>query len=493
MTNPDTPIKQQLMAIILFTSAAVLLLSCGAFLTYELVTLRRTMVEHLDTLGEMTANNSNAALLYENQKDATEVLNALSAEPHIVAACLYDASNRVFAIYPRSMSTNDFPIPPGPDGYRYQKTRLITFQPVMKSGQRVGTLYLDSDLNALYQRIRLYGGIIIAVAIAAFLTAYLLSSVLQRQISGPVLALAETARAVSERKDYSVRAPAQGHNELGLLTDAFNNMLEQIHTRDLALQEAQQRLKEHALELERRVAERTARLSETIAELESFSYSISHDMRAPLRAMQGYSDFVIEQFGDQIGPEGKAYLERISRAGKRLDNLVQDILTYSRLTREQLDLGPVDLDKLVDDILNQYPDLQAPGVSITVQHPLPCVIGHEASLTQVISNLLGNAVKFVHPDQKPVVRVWPEIHGDYCRLWFEDNGIGIEQKDLTRIFGIFERVHPDKTYEGTGIGLSIVRKGVERMNGTCGVESEIGKGSRFWIELKCAMADDPAT
>jgi signal transduction histidine kinase len=486
MTNPDTPIKQKLMAIILFTSAAVLLLSCGAFLTYELLTLRRNMVEHLVTVGDMTANNSNAALLYDNQKDATEVLDALKADPHIVTACLYDASNHVFAIYPRFMGANGFPAKPGPDGQWFQNSRLVSFQPVMKSGKRVGTLYLDSDLNALYQRLSLYGGIIIAVAIGAFLIAYLLSSILQKQISGPVFALAETARAVSERKDYSVRAPAQGRNEFGLLTDAFNNMLEQIHTRDLALQEAQQRLKEHALELERRVAERTARLSETIAELESFSYSISHDMRAPLRAMQGYSDFVIEQFGQQIGPEGRGYLERISRAGKRLDNLVQDILTYSRLTREQLDLSAVDLDKLVDDIIHQYPGLQEPQAEVKVQRPLPRVIGHEAAITQVISNLLGNAVKFIKPDQKPVIRVWPEIRGDYCRLWIEDNGIGIEQKDFRRIFGIFERVHPDKTYEGTGIGLSIVRKGVERMGGKSGVESELGKGSRFWIELKRA-------
>ena len=263
-------------------------------------------------------------------------------------------------------------------------------------------------------------------------------------------------------------------------------MLEQIHQRDLALQEAQEKLKEHADDLEKRVAERTARLSETIAELESFSYSISHDMRAPLRAMQGYSTFVLAEYGGKLGPEGTGYLERISRAGKRLDNLVQDILTYSRLARTDLEMQPVDLDKLVDDIVQQYPGLQPSQAEVIVKKPLLRVMAHEASLTQVISNLLGNAVKFMPTGQKPVIKLWTEPRGEELRIWVEDNGIGIAAKDLTRIFGIFERVYPDKTYEGTGIGLSIVRKGVERMNGQAGVESELGKGSKFWIQLKRA-------
>lgn len=485
MIDPDTPIKRKLMAIILFTSTAVLLLTCGAFFTYELTTLRSNMVEHQNTVGHMVANNIDASLVYQNPKDAAQVLSSLKSEPNIFAACLYDDSGNIFATYPRSMRANAFP-KAGPDGLRFDHSSLISFQPVMNENKRVGTLYLASDLGALYQNVRLYAGIIVAVLIGSFLMAYLLSSILQQQISRPVFALAETARAISERRDYSVRAPPQGKNEFGLLTDAFNNMLEQIHARDTALQEAQEKLRGHAEELERRVEERTARLSETIAELESFSYSISHDMRAPLRAMQGYSDFIKEQYGDKLGGDGMMYLDRISRAGKRLDTLVQDILTYSRLARTQLQLSPVDLDKLIEDIVQQYPNLQSPESEINLQKPLGKVLGHEASLTQVISNLLGNAVKFVNPGQKPVVKLWTEVIGQERRLWVEDNGIGIEQKDLTRIFGIFERIHPDKAYEGTGIGLSIVRKGAERMGGKSGVQSELGKGSRFWIQLKTA-------
>jgi signal transduction histidine kinase len=483
MLKPDTPIKQKLTKIILFTCCVVLFATSGAFVAYELLRFRQALADHLSTVGKMIANNCNAALAFQNQKDATETLSALVLEPHIVAACLYGTNNLVFATYPTNAAPGLFPKAPATGGQYFEHSHLIAFEPVMRGGQRVGMLYLNSDMGALFQRIIPYGTIAVFVMIGSLALAYGLSEFLQRQISGPVLALAETAKAISQRHDYSVRAPRQGKNEFGLLTDVFNNMLEQIHDRDLELQEAQQKLRQHAEELERRVAERTARLSETVAELESFSYSVSHDMRAPLRAMQGYAAFVQDKYGKEIGPEGVTYLERISRAGNRLDTLIQDILTYSRLSRAQLDLHPLDLEKLVEDAIHQYPGLQAPQADIAVSRPLDPVIGHEAALTQVIANLLGNAVKFMPPGQKPVVRVFTERKGEEVRLWVEDNGIGIAAKDLSRIFGIFERIHPDKRYEGTGIGLSIVRKGMERMGGRAGVESELGKGSRFWIQL----------
>ncbi|MDB6123718.1 MAG: hypothetical protein JWQ71_2711 [Pedosphaera sp.] len=480
----NTPIKRKLTVIILLISTAVLLITCAAFFAYDLFTFRQSMVAHLSTLAEMTASTSTAALAFDNPKDAQETLSALKAEQHIVAACLYDKDGKFFAAYPANSPTNNFPTAPEPAGLRFEGSYLVAFQPAMQSGGLQGTLYLKSDMGALYERIRLYSLIVLLVMLGSFIVAYLLSSLLQSQISQPLLQLAETAKAVSERQDYSVRAAKLGRDEFGLLTDAFNNMLEQIHNRDLALQEAQQKLRQHADDLEKRVAERTARLSETIAELEAFSYSISHDMRAPLRAMQGYSDYVMENYGEKIGPEGQQYLQRINRAGMRLDTLIQDILSYSRAARAQMDLHPVDLEKLLDDIIQQYPGFQPPQVEITIEKPLGSVIAHEASLTQVISNLLGNAIKFVQPGQTPRIKIRAEPRGDDLRLWFEDNGIGIASKDLNRIFAIFERVHAERTYEGTGIGLSIVRKAIERMGGQVGVESELGKGSKFWIQIK---------
>jgi len=249
------------------------------------------------------------------------------------------------------------------------------------------------------------------------------------------------------------------------------------------LRKAQQQLEGHAETLEKTVNERTVSLRETIEQLEEFSYSVAHDLRAPLRAMQGYAKAVLKDYGDQIGEEGKDYLQRISSAGLRMDALTRDVLTYSKVARASMPREPVLLDKLVSEIIQHYPQMQVAQAEITVESPLLPVLGNETWLTQAISNLLGNAVKFVPEGTTPQVRVRSESRNGEVRLWIEDNGIGIKPEHQKRLFGMFERVHLNEKYEGTGIGLAIVRKSIERMGGTVGLESDGETGSQFWIQL----------
>jgi PAS domain S-box-containing protein len=251
------------------------------------------------------------------------------------------------------------------------------------------------------------------------------------------------------------------------------------------LQEAREVQAKLHEELERSVAERTASLTEAIAQMEEFSYSVSHDLRAPVRAMQGYAQATLEDYGNVLDEKGHEYLNHIVRSGERMDRLVRELLVYSRIARSQLDLQPVSLDTLVRDIVSHYPGMQQPKAEIRTRGSLHSVIAHEPSLTQAISNLLDNAVKFVAAGVKPEVELYSERQGDRLRLWVRDNGIGIRPEYRTRLFGLFERIHNGKQYEGTGIGLAIVRKSVERMGGKVGVESS-GKGSEFWIELPSA-------
>lgn len=239
--------------------------------------------------------------------------------------------------------------------------------------------------------------------------------------------------------------------------------------------------------LERMVNERTASLREAIAQMEEFSYSISHDLRAPVRAMQCYAEVLMEDYGGELDEHAKKYLERIIHSGVRMDRLIQDILTYSRLSRREIKLHPISLDRLTRDIVNQYLEMKpASGAKILVDDALMPVIGHEASLSQAISNLLNNAIKFTAPDTQPKVHLWTERRDQDVRLWVEDNGIGIKPEYQHRLFNVFERVHPEKNYEGTGIGLAIVRKAAERMGGKAGVESNGVDGSKFWIQLPAA-------
>jgi PAS domain S-box-containing protein len=235
--------------------------------------------------------------------------------------------------------------------------------------------------------------------------------------------------------------------------------------------------------LERRVEERTAQLEEANKELEAFTYTVSHDLRAPLRGVQGFSEALLEDFGDRLDDTGREYARRVVSAAHRMEDLIQDLLTYSRLSRAQIEAQRVDLGSAVADAWEQIREASPAGTRLDVEEPLPKVTGHRPTLVQVLANLLGNAVKFVPPGQTPEVRVRAEDRDGRARLWVEDHGIGIDPGHQERIFNVFERLHGGESYPGTGIGLAIVRKGMERMGGQAGVESQLGKGARFWIEL----------
>jgi two-component system sensor histidine kinase/response regulator len=234
----------------------------------------------------------------------------------------------------------------------------------------------------------------------------------------------------------------------------------------------------------RELENRTAQLQDTVQELERYSYSISHDMRAPLRAMKGYSDVLIEEVAPTLSEEHCAFLHKISSAAQRLDRLIEDVLSYSLLSRSKFNLKAVDADELIREIIEQYPGFQPPEVDICIEGKLPVVWANEATLTQCISNLLGNAIKFVPKGTKPKIVIRADVHDKETTLWVEDNGIGIDAHDRERIFGIFVKVHSPSSYAGTGIGLSIVRRAAEKMGGQVGVESTLGQGSRFWVKLK---------
>ena len=199
-------------------------------------------------------------------------------------------------------------------------------------------------------------------------------------------------------------------------------------------------------ELEQRVAERTASLTEAVGQMEEFSYSVSHDLRAPVRAMQGYAEALLEEYGERLDDTGREYVGHIVRSGSRMDLLVRDILTYSRMARADLSFQPVALDVLIPDIIRQYPEMQPPAANITIQSGLGRVLAHEPSLTQAISNLLSNAVKFVRPGITPSIQLSSERRNGHLRLWVEDNGIGIKPEHQVRLFGLFQRIHPDKSY-----------------------------------------------
>ncbi len=262
-----------------------------------------------------------------------------------------------------------------------------------------------------------------------------------------------------------------------------------IFARDIT---AQKQTAEQILRLNQELQRRVADLTEVNVELEAFNYSISHDLRAPVRSMQGFARALLEDEETQLSPDGKSYAERIVNSGSYMDTLLQDLLEYSRLTRAELKLSPVNLDKVLKEVLtHNCREIQERNARVEVQPPLGWVVAHPATLNQIIANLIGNAVKFVASDRQPHVQVRAEPSPGCIRLLMKDNGIGIAPAHQKKIFGLFERLHSSTAYPGTGIGLAIVRKGTERMGGRLGVESKLGEGSCFWIELAKAQVDEP--
>lgn len=246
-------------------------------------------------------------------------------------------------------------------------------------------------------------------------------------------------------------------------------------------------LHNYTTKLEQEVKDRTAALEAANAQLEAFAYSVSHDLRAPLRGMQGLSQALLEDYGTHLDETGRDYATRIVREAALLDKLIQDLLAYSRLTRVELAFETVDLQNVMDATLKVLAqEITMKQAEVVVEGDLPSVRGNHAVLVQIVTNLISNAVKF--GGDGAVVRVRGSVEGTMIRLTVEDQGIGIEPEHHERIFRVFERLHGAESYPGTGIGLAVVRRGAERLGGRAGVESTLGKGARFWVEIPSVEA-----
>jgi len=339
-----------------------------------------------------------------------------------------------------------------------------------------------------------------AVLVFASLVAFLVSSRLQRVISGPILSLADVAKVVSEKKDYSTRAVKSGNDEVGLLIDAFNEMLEQIH-RDYELVDAkgklEVRVKERTAELstaneqlkrevvvrkraERRQAELLKELESANRELKDFAYVTSHDLKAPLRGIKTLAEWLSADYGDKFDEQGKEQMGLLLRRVERMHNLIEGILQYSRVGRVKENKAVMNLNKVVAEVI----DTLAPSanIAITVENELPTIESEPTRITQVFQNLMSNAIKYMDKPQGQIKISCVQEDG-FWKFGVADNGPGIEEKYFERIFQIFQTLSSRDDFESTGIGLTITKKIVELYGGKIWVESKVGEGSTFFFTL----------
>jgi len=474
MLFKDIPIRKKLLRVVFLINGVVLLVTCFTFLIYEFYVFRKATTEKLSTIGKIIAVNSTAALAFDDHDAAREILQSLKTEQHITAAALYDKNGKLFARFPDTSAINNFPAAPGSMGYQFTQSSLQGFEPIKQDEKILGTLYLQSDIETMYDRFRLYIILMVVVILMSFVMAYGLSTILQRNIASPVLALAQTAKVISGQKDYSVRAVKFGDDELGSLTDAFNQMLDQIQAQNESLGEFNKTL-------EQKVSDRTLQLELLNKELEAFSYSISHDLRAPLRGIIGFTSMLDEKYGSNVGEEGKRIIDIIKNNTLKMGNLIDDQLTFSRMSRQDIIKTRIPTGSLVNELVKES-SAANPKIEWNIQ-PLPDTYGDLNAMRQVWVNLLSNAVKYSRHQQQPVISIGTFIQKDQQVFFVKDNGVGFDLKYRDKLFKVFQRLHNTAEFEGTGVGLAIVEKIISKHGGTVWVEAEKNKGATFYFGL----------
>jgi len=479
---PHTSIGQKLVTAMMLTSTTVLVLSGAALVFYDFVSFRQSLAQGLGTRAEIVAANSTAALAFDNRDDATQVLAALKSDPSTVMAVLYDQEGRSFATYP-SATPPAAPTAPNRRGTWFERSFIVVHRPVLEDGRALGTLYLKSDLRALAGRQRVFTLVVMLAVLGSIGVAFAMSSWLQRGIAGPVRTLADAARLVSESKDFAVRASVVSDDELGLLARSFNEMLSEIQLRDAALRASEARLRQLNGDLERRVHARTAELETSNRELEAFSYSVSHDLRAPLRHIDGFADLLRRHTLSGVDDKARRYIETISEAAKTMGMLIDDLLSFSRMSRSEMQQRSVNVNELVAEVRAALGAETADREIVWDTPPLPAVFGDPAMLRIVLMNLLSNAVKYTRGRAPARITIGANDEEHETVLFVRDNGAGFDMAYRHKLFGVFQRLHSAEEFEGTGIGLANVNRIIQRHRGRVWAEADIGHGATFFIAL----------
>lgn len=459
----DFLIRDKLILIIVTISFISIFLAFVGSSVYNVAVFHEKQKNKLAILAQIIADNSQAAVSFRDELAARETLASLRAEPYISSAVIYDQEGRIFSTF-QHWETE-------PLDKTYVRVRrqwfesgyLHTYQPVIVDGEIIGSVYLRSDSTELTDLTKRYFIFDLFVFFLCLGLAYILASRFQRAISEPISDLMNLADTVATQKDYSLRAVKKGEDELGELTDRLNGMLAEIEKREEALLRSNEAL------------------FRSNRDLEQFAYVASHDLQEPLRTVVNYTDLLNEKMKHKLDPETGEFLGFITEGAARSQQLITDLLQYSRIGRENR-FEDVKSEEILNKVLANLKILIDENKAHITYEDLPEVYADPVKLGQVFQNLISNAIKFKGAEN-------PRIHISAKRgsgAWIfsvADNGIGIDPKYQEKIFVIFKRLHGRSKYRGTGIGLSICKRIVEQHGGNIWVESRLHQGSIFNFTL----------
>lgn len=481
MNLRSSSISAKLTRMNLTVSGLVLALAVLAFFLYDLISFQQNLVRNLTTVARIVGANSVSAMLFDDPLSAVTTLDALRSSPDVVAAALLTNSGTVFAQYRRPGEVEVLQTPPLPDGTDDKRwisgTHVLLAHRIVFQGKPAGTVYIAAELTETGRRARQYLLIAFLILLACMAAALLISANARRLIAFPIVSLADTARRVSRERDYSVRAaPHPDKDEIAVLIDAFNEMLLQIQEREAALNRARD-------QLEIRVQERTEELRAANRELEAFSYTVAHDLRGPLDAIQGMV-FILETLDQEDRQEERGeMLQQLRRSTRNMASLIDDLLNLSRASTHALRLGPVNLSEIVreitDDLLRREPERK---VQFRIAN-VPEVIADGGLLRVALDNLLRNAWKYTSRHEEACIEFGVELVEGQTIYFVRDDGAGFDPQLSEQLFQPFHRLHSRSEFPGTGIGLATVQRILARHGGRIWAESVPEKGATFRFTL----------
>lgn len=368
------------------------------------------------------------------------------------------------------------------EGYWFRSTHAVLLRKILSEGKLLGFVYIRADLRELDKRLWRYALISAAVLLVSLLFALLVSSAFRRSVAQPIVGLAETARSVSRDRDYSVRVPPTGQrDELAVLIDSFNEMLREIQQRDKALQKAHD-------QLEQRVSDRTRDLVSANRELEAFSYSVSHDLRGPLDAINGFSYVLMSGYGSKLDANGQEALKSIRASSRRMAEIIDDLLNLSRVTTSIMHRERIDLSSFAHFVMEEL-CRSAPGRQVEFVAPASAEAYGDARLLQIVmDNLLRNAWKYTSRHEHARIEFGQEKKNGRIVYFVRDDGSGFDPRSADRLFQPFQRLHASEEFPGNGIGLATVRRIVQRHGGEVWAEAEVEKGATFYFSLESRHA-----
>jgi len=475
-----SPIAKRLTWINVLVSAAAVLSACVAFFAYDQYTARESLVRTLSAQAQIIGSNSVSALTFNDPQAAKTTLAALANSPDILAAAIFNSDGNVFAQYSGELGAQVVHAP-----YSFVSHEIVSFrdydvtilEPIVFQGRRLGTVYIRSDLQERARRLKRYVAIAAAVLLLSLLAALLVSSFFRKSFAEPIVRLADTARAVSQERNYSIRVEATGrHDEIAVLIDAFNNMLAQIQQRDAALRTAQD-------ELEHRVEDRTRQLVAANRELEAFSYSVSHDLRGPLEVINGFAHILQAEYGAHLDTSARECVVQINSATRRMSELIDDLLNLSRVSTTAMHRERVDLTAMARSIMDQLcrrePDRQVEFVA----HDCFAVQGDTRLMRIVLENLLRNAWKYTSKNESARIEFGCEKRLGRDTFFVRDDGAGFDPALADRLFKPFQRLHTTSEFAGTGIGLATVQRIIARHGGEVWAKGALRKGATFYFTV----------